>query len=123
MRISWMVTVCLQLSPTYTLFFTSSPKVNVHPLPSSSSNSHGGSIGFSITLIPNCTFCLGSLILTRGVQSNAFDAGFTTVDQIFDQPNLEHVDLVPLPCILSTNFSLGAPLLGRYLDFTTKSNQ
>ncbi|KAI1321134.1 hypothetical protein F5Y16DRAFT_413825 [Xylariaceae sp. FL0255] len=58
---------------------------------------NGGSIGFSITLIPNCTFCLGSLTLTRGVQCNAFDADFATVDQIFDQPNLEHVDLVPLP--------------------------
>ncbi|KAK5633492.1 hypothetical protein RRF57_009206 [Xylaria bambusicola] len=58
---------------------------------------NGGSIGFSIALIPNCTFCLGSLILTRGVQTSSFNAGFTTVDQIFDQPNLEHVDLVPLP--------------------------
>ncbi|TGJ78353.1 hypothetical protein E0Z10_g10409 [Xylaria hypoxylon] len=57
---------------------------------------NGGSIGFSITLIPNCTFCLASLILTRGVQTNGFDPDFTTVDQIFDRPNLEHVDFVPL---------------------------
>ncbi|KAI0804888.1 hypothetical protein GGR55DRAFT_304735 [Xylaria sp. FL0064] len=57
---------------------------------------NGGSIGFSITLIPNCTFCLASLILTRGIQTNSFDPSFTTVDQIFDRPNLEHVDFIPL---------------------------
>ncbi|KAI3326529.1 hypothetical protein HD806DRAFT_410130 [Xylariaceae sp. AK1471] len=50
---------------------------------------NGGSIGLSITLIPNCTFCLGSLILTRGIQTNAFNPGFTTVDEIFDRPNLD----------------------------------
>ncbi|KAJ3573686.1 hypothetical protein NPX13_g4609 [Xylaria arbuscula] len=57
---------------------------------------NGGNIGFSITLIPNCTFCLASLILTRGIQTNGFDPSFTTVDQIFDRPNLEHVDFIPL---------------------------
>ncbi|KAI0388262.1 hypothetical protein F5Y17DRAFT_248639 [Xylariaceae sp. FL0594] len=57
---------------------------------------NGGSIGFSITLIPNCAYCLASLILTRGIQENVFDPSFTTVDQIFDRPNLEHVDFVPL---------------------------
>ncbi|KAI0388289.1 hypothetical protein F5Y17DRAFT_463852 [Xylariaceae sp. FL0594] len=57
---------------------------------------NGGSIGFSVTLIPNCAYCLGSLILTRVIQENVFDPSFTTVDQIFDRPNLEHVDFVPL---------------------------
>ncbi|KAI1409856.1 hypothetical protein F5Y13DRAFT_192862 [Hypoxylon sp. FL1857] len=45
---------------------------------------NGGSIVLSITLVPNRTFCLGSLILTRGHQSNGFDAGLTAVDQTFD---------------------------------------
>ncbi|KAI0190543.1 hypothetical protein F4808DRAFT_465646 [Astrocystis sublimbata] len=57
---------------------------------------NGGSIGFFITFISNYTFCLSSLILTRGIQTNVFDPSFSTVDQIFDRPNLEHMDFIPL---------------------------
>jgi hypothetical protein len=53
-------------------------------------------IGFSITLVPNSTFCFGSQILTRGIQRRAFEADFSTIDEIFDRPNLESVDFVPL---------------------------
>ncbi|KAK7972355.1 hypothetical protein PG988_006489 [Apiospora saccharicola] len=57
---------------------------------------NGGWIGFSITLVPNSTFCLGSQILTRGIQKKAFKVDFKTIDEIFELPNLESVDFVPL---------------------------
>ncbi|KAH6653544.1 hypothetical protein BKA67DRAFT_323734 [Truncatella angustata] len=57
---------------------------------------NGGYIGFSITLVPYRVFCLASLIITRAIQRNAFEAEFKTIDEIFDQPDLEESDFVPL---------------------------
>lgn len=53
-------------------------------------------ISFSITLVPNRAFCLASLILTQAINDQAFEAGYNTVEEIFDKPNLETVDFIPL---------------------------
>ncbi|RYP64095.1 hypothetical protein DL771_008954 [Monosporascus sp. 5C6A] len=57
---------------------------------------NGGWISFSITLVPRSSFCLASLVLARAVQDDAFDPSFSTVEEIFDRPNLESVDFIPL---------------------------
>ncbi|KAI1157749.1 hypothetical protein F5B18DRAFT_643736 [Nemania serpens] len=57
---------------------------------------NGGWISFSITLVPNRAFCLASLILTQAINDQAFEAGYNTVEEIFDKPNLETVDFIPL---------------------------
>ncbi|KAI6082452.1 hypothetical protein F4821DRAFT_247161 [Hypoxylon rubiginosum] len=56
----------------------------------------GGCISFSITLLPTVSCCLASLVLTRAIQEDAFNPSFTTIDEIFDRPNLESVNFVPL---------------------------
>ncbi|KAI1445143.1 hypothetical protein F5Y02DRAFT_427123 [Annulohypoxylon stygium] len=56
----------------------------------------GGWISFSITLLPTGSFCLASLVLARAIQENAFNPNFATIDEIFDRPNLESVNFIPL---------------------------
>lgn len=53
-------------------------------------------ISFSITLVPNRAFCLASLIITQAINDQAFIAGYNTVEEVFDKPNLETVDFIPL---------------------------
>ncbi|RYP01717.1 hypothetical protein DL764_006110 [Monosporascus ibericus] len=57
---------------------------------------NGGWIRFDVTLVPNCSFCLASKVLTRAIQDRAFEPSFNNVDEIFDRPNLESVDFVQL---------------------------
>lgn len=53
-------------------------------------------ISFSITLVPNRAFCLASLVLAQAINNQAFEAGYNTIDDVFEKPNLEEVDFVPL---------------------------
>ncbi|RYO80969.1 hypothetical protein DL762_007375 [Monosporascus cannonballus] len=57
---------------------------------------NGGWIRFDITLVPNCSFCLASMVLTRAIQDRAFEPSFNNIDEIFDRPNLESVNFVQL---------------------------
>ncbi|KAI1861508.1 hypothetical protein JX265_009475 [Neoarthrinium moseri] len=58
---------------------------------------NGGIIGFSVTTVPNRTFCLASMIITRAVKKDAFKAGYRTIDDILDTPNMEEgVNFIPL---------------------------
>ncbi|KAI1742077.1 hypothetical protein F4680DRAFT_446151 [Xylaria scruposa] len=53
-------------------------------------------ISFSITPVPSRAFCLASLILTQAINDQGFEAGYNAVEEIFDKPNLETVDFIPL---------------------------
>ena len=53
-------------------------------------------IKFSITLVPNCSFCLCSKVLTRAIQDDAFETSFKSIDDILDRPNMNGVNFVPL---------------------------
>lgn len=49
-----------------------------------------------MTFVPTSSLCVASLVLARAIQEDAFDPSFATVDEIFDRPNLESVDFIPL---------------------------
>ncbi|KAI1440743.1 hypothetical protein F5Y02DRAFT_339604 [Annulohypoxylon stygium] len=54
------------------------------------------SISFSITLVPNRAFCLASFVLAQVINDQASEVGYNTASDIFEKPDLEEVDFVPL---------------------------
>ncbi|KAI0337092.1 hypothetical protein BDW22DRAFT_1384197 [Trametopsis cervina] len=56
----------------------------------------GEKFQFTTTLLPYPLLCLTHLVCVVGVHFNAFKAGYTSIDDIFQRPNLEHVNYVHL---------------------------
>jgi hypothetical protein len=56
----------------------------------------GEKFQFTTTLLPYPLLCLTHLVCVIGIHHNAFKAGFTSVDDIFNRPHLENVNYVHL---------------------------
>lgn len=81
----------------------------------------GTCITFSITFVPTSMFCLASLILARALQDNAFRAGYRTIDEVLDTPDMGLANWVPLrwktefeeECIFPISYQQRASLWNR----------
>ncbi|KAF0330480.1 hypothetical protein GQ607_002359 [Colletotrichum asianum] len=53
-------------------------------------------VAITLTIVPWPLLCVVSLMVMEALQMNAFEAPFTSLDEILQRPNLEGVDFVPL---------------------------
>ncbi|MCJ1427075.1 hypothetical protein MMC29_004978 [Sticta canariensis] len=56
----------------------------------------GESFEFTTTLLPYALFCLTHLVCVVGIYFDAFEAGYQSIDDLLNTPNLETVDYVHL---------------------------
>lgn len=68
-------------------------------------------IKFTITTIPCPAFCLVSLLISRALADNLFEAGYRTIDELLNRPAMEDgVDSIPLPLKESAKIRRAIPL-------------
>lgn len=66
---------------------------------------------FTITLVPCPIFCLVSLLVSRALAENLFEAGYQTIDELLNLPAMEKgVDFIPLPLKESAKAKRAIPL-------------